>query len=109
MNNRCRPKQPVSTDSPRYCMYAPCRRPGRNRRLRLAGQPGQVTIDQPPGSGAPRGEGRQLVDMPAMGLFNLAGLRDDLAAGVFGVETEHQGIGEGPVLAAEILAVAHVD
>src|SRR5690606_19300792 len=42
------------------------------------------------------------MDIPPMGFFDLAGLRYDLTIDIGSMETQHQRVGKGPVLAAEI-------
>src|SRR2546421_8904003 len=53
--------------------------------------------------------GRQLVAGEPAGLRQLAAVDDDLAAGVLGGEADHQRVGEGPGLAAEVAHVVDLD
>src|SRR5688572_10869660 len=70
---------------------------------------GEVIVDQLAGDAEPGRDERQVVEAEPAGVLDLGGVDPHLAAGVPGHEADHQRVGEGPRLAAEVAYVADLD
>src|SRR5215468_5624915 len=75
---------------------------------RLALRP-RVVIDDEPRDRMPRRQTRQRVARKPPRVLELLGVDDEIAAGIGGDETDHHLAREGPVLAADVADVLHVD